>query len=823
MTRFPIIFIVCAALMLFTEQAVAEGRRVALVVGIGAYQNVPMLPNAVNDASAMAEMFRKAGFEVVTAQSDLGNLAFKRAIREFEEVVADSDIAVVYYAGHGIEVRETNYLVPTDAKLLNERDVEDEAISLDRLTSAIEQAKRLRLIILDACRDNPFASKMRRRVATRGIPTGLGKVEPSQTDTLIAYAAKDKSLANDGEGDHSPFTKALLTNLTEPGLDIRIAFGRVRDDVLKATGRQQEPFVYGSLGGGTVALVPASAGAVGGPDSAAKDDYGAVERLNSREAWEAFLGKHKGGFYADLARVQIAKLGTSDLAVIGEATTRTTEQPVPGAPPVPKPRMPAIVVDPKAAQAEKAWDKLDSSTDLKAVRAFIARYPDSSLAGVAQRRVEILERFAREQDAAVRAEREATRLREEEDRRRKVAEAEVRRLEREAALLRDQEEKARAAELRRQKAEAEAAVREREAEERAKTTAALAERRAEEERAKAAEAALRRREAEDRAQAMLAERQKTADEAAVRRKEAEETARVAAAARAAREAEALERVRQAQEIDRQERVRAAEIAAREKEAQERARIAEMAARKKETGERAQALAAEQQKATEDAAARKRESDEAARVAAAVKAAREAEALERVRQAQEIDRQERVRAAEIAAREKEAQERARIAEAERRKAEAQAAAQRRQEDDKIKLATVDQNRVQAEAEIARRKSEEATKLAAAERAMRAAAVKQREQAEEARRVAEEATANRKRTAEIARRAAEHQASQAEAAADKRRRAAALARDEARVRTAQVRAGVHAPAPVRVEAQAAPARGPSFGASEIGAARLMGRMP
>lgn len=249
MSRFLLALIFSLALMLFAEQASAEGRRVALVVGVSAYESVPKLPNAVNDASAMADLFRKAGFDVVTARNDVGNLALKRAIREFEDAVADADIAVVYYAGHGIEIRDQNYLIPTDAKLVNERDADDEAIPLDRVITALEPAKRLRLIILDACRDNPFASKIKRRVATRAISSGLARVEPSQTDTLIAYAAKEKNVANDGDGEHSPFTTALLANLTVPGLDVRLAFGRVRDDVLRATRRQQEPFVYGSLGG----------------------------------------------------------------------------------------------------------------------------------------------------------------------------------------------------------------------------------------------------------------------------------------------------------------------------------------------------------------------------------------------------------------------------------------------------------------------------------------------------------------------------------------------------------------------------------------------
>src|ERR1041384_6080123 len=143
----------------------------------------------------------------------------------------------------------TNYLVPTDAKLERDFDVEDETVPRDRFLAAVEPAKRLRLGTLHACRGHPFGKKMRRSVATRAIGQGLAKIDVTSTDTLIAFAAKAGSVATDGEGPHSPFTAALLKHLPTPGVDVRIVFGRVRDDVFTSTARQQEPFVYGSLGG----------------------------------------------------------------------------------------------------------------------------------------------------------------------------------------------------------------------------------------------------------------------------------------------------------------------------------------------------------------------------------------------------------------------------------------------------------------------------------------------------------------------------------------------------------------------------------------------
>jgi TPR repeat protein len=240
---------------LWSSPALAN-KKVALVIGNSNYQNVPRLPNPSADASAIVQMFKGAGFEFVDLQIDVGDLEFKRALRRFADAANDSDTAVVFFAGHGIEIRGTNYMIPIDAKLADERDAPDEAISLDRIIEAVDGAKRLRLIIVDACRDNPFSVSMKRQVATRNASRGLARVEPQASDTLIAYAARAGSTAEDGYGEHSPLTTALLHNLTVPGLDVRLAFGRIRDEVIKITDNRQEPFVYGSLGGGIISLVP---------------------------------------------------------------------------------------------------------------------------------------------------------------------------------------------------------------------------------------------------------------------------------------------------------------------------------------------------------------------------------------------------------------------------------------------------------------------------------------------------------------------------------------------------------------------------------------
>jgi len=212
--------------------ALAE-KRVALVIGNSGYQHAVPLANPANDAAAIAQLFKDIGFDVVEVRRDVLALDLRRAIREFSLHARDADVAIVFYAGHGFEMNGTNYLVPTDAKLERDFDVEDETVPLDRFLAAVEPAKRLRLVILDACRDNPFVKKMRRSIATRAIGQGLAKIDVTSTDTLIAFAAKAGSVATDGEGPHSPFTAALLKHLPTPGLDVRILFGRVRDDVAR--------------------------------------------------------------------------------------------------------------------------------------------------------------------------------------------------------------------------------------------------------------------------------------------------------------------------------------------------------------------------------------------------------------------------------------------------------------------------------------------------------------------------------------------------------------------------------------------------------------
>ncbi|MFK4726612.1 putative caspase-like protein [Bradyrhizobium niftali] len=303
-------------------------RRVALVIGNSAYKSVPRLTNPANDATLVGGMFKKAGFDDVDVRLDLNAADMRRSLREFAGRTRDAQVAVIYYAGHGIELDGTNYLIPTDAALETDGDVLDETVALDRALFAVEPAKQLRLVILDACRDNPFAKTMKRTVASRAIGRGLAKIEPTSPNTMIAFAAKAGSTASDGDSKNSPFAAALVERLPTPGLDLRKAFGFVRDDVLKNTGYKQEPYVYGSLGGDDVPLIaakPVATGPQANPQDAVRRDYELALQAGDRDAWEAFLQTYPEGFYANLARVQLKKIGAEDARAAAAEKARQAE------------------------------------------------------------------------------------------------------------------------------------------------------------------------------------------------------------------------------------------------------------------------------------------------------------------------------------------------------------------------------------------------------------------------------------------------------------------------------------------------------------------
>ena len=246
--RAPKLLVVAlVALVLAASTSVVLARQVALVVGNSSYAHIGRLPNPENDAVDLSAALRRLGFEVTT-ELDADRAELTEALRAFTRQSAGADVSLVFYAGHGLEMDGVNYLVPVDAQLERDVDVRYETVTLDDLLVSTVGA-RLRLVILDACRNNPLARSMQRTVASRSVSGGsFGQLDEDLLgdETLVAYAAAAGTTAADGTGRNSPYTSALLAHLDEP-LEILTLFRRVRARVLEATNGEQRPHEYQSL------------------------------------------------------------------------------------------------------------------------------------------------------------------------------------------------------------------------------------------------------------------------------------------------------------------------------------------------------------------------------------------------------------------------------------------------------------------------------------------------------------------------------------------------------------------------------------------------
>lgn len=248
----------CLAVIFFLIGTIAHAAdRVALVVGMSDYANIVPLKNAGNDASGVSKTLAETGFDVTTLLN-VGGVELRDEIKAFTMKAETADLALVYFAGHGVEVEGKNFLIPVDAEVKSNRDIEQQAVSLDDLLAAVDRARKMRVVILDSCRDDPFGDQLERRpiaasgestVQTRGAArTGLAKPSPDR-GTLVAFAARDGEKAFDGKGRNSPFALALMDTIPRKGLDISLMFRQIRDSVLANTGNLQEPHTYGSLPG----------------------------------------------------------------------------------------------------------------------------------------------------------------------------------------------------------------------------------------------------------------------------------------------------------------------------------------------------------------------------------------------------------------------------------------------------------------------------------------------------------------------------------------------------------------------------------------------
>jgi hypothetical protein len=328
--RYPTI-ILSLILMLFSADAALADKRVAFVVGNGAYKNVAQLPNPPIDAKAMAATLRNVGFEVIEG-SNLTRDTMTAKLLDFGKKAQGADIAVFYYAGHGIAISGTNYLLPVDADIKSEMDVKlGAAINVDVTLDQTMGDAKVKLVFLDACRDNPFAAKIKAN-ATRSVAVGQGLAEmKSGEGTLIAFATGPGQTALDGqEGTNSPFTRALIAHITEPGVEIQQAMTEVRAQVSDETSKGQLPWGHTNLTGSVylnpAAPTPATAAAPVASGTAPAlasttpntdvelEFWRSVKDSNKPEELNAYLSSYPSGQFRSLALARIAALDSGTAA-----------------------------------------------------------------------------------------------------------------------------------------------------------------------------------------------------------------------------------------------------------------------------------------------------------------------------------------------------------------------------------------------------------------------------------------------------------------------------------------------------------------------------
>jgi uncharacterized caspase-like protein len=349
--RFLIAALSAASLLISASTDAFADKRVAFVVGNGAYKNVPALPNPAVDAKSMAKLLRNVGFDVVEG-TNLSRDKMTEKLLDFGKKAEAADVALFFYAGHGIAVNGTNYLLPVDADLKSEMDVKlGAAINVDTTLEQTMGDAKVKLVFLDACRDNPFAAKIRSAKATRSVnvQTGLAEMKSGE-GTLLAFATGPGQTALDGEaGTNSPFTRALLANIAQPGVEIQQAMTKVRAQVNEETSKGQLPWGHTNLIG-SVYLNPAkAAGATPeapntpAPTSTAASDvelefWRSIKDSNKIEELNAYLTNYPNGTFKSIALSRIAALqdgpsnatrnlttGAIDQAVFSEEATQVTE------------------------------------------------------------------------------------------------------------------------------------------------------------------------------------------------------------------------------------------------------------------------------------------------------------------------------------------------------------------------------------------------------------------------------------------------------------------------------------------------------------------
>jgi Caspase domain/Putative peptidoglycan binding domain len=320
--RFLIIALSVIGILASSNAAKAD-RRVAFVVGNGAYRNVAPLPNPPIDAKAMASVLRNVGFDVVEG-TNLSRDNMTQKLLEFGKKAQDADVALFFYAGHGIAINGTNYLLPVDADIKSEMDVKlGSAINIDVTLDQTMSDAKVKLVLLDACRDNPFAAKIRSAATSRSVNVQSGLAEmKSGEGTLIAFATGPGQTALDGqEGTNSPFTRALVANIARPGVEIQQAMTQVRAQVNEETNKGQLPWGHTNLIGPVYlnpVAAPAEAPIAQAPNTPAPtastasevelEFWRSVKDSSKPEELNAYLTNYPSGQFKSLALARIAAL-----------------------------------------------------------------------------------------------------------------------------------------------------------------------------------------------------------------------------------------------------------------------------------------------------------------------------------------------------------------------------------------------------------------------------------------------------------------------------------------------------------------------------------
>jgi hypothetical protein len=331
--------------------------RVALIFGNSDYQNAPRLANPANDASDVAAAFERLGFSVKLIKNGTFDV-MRRGLLDFAQQAQGADIAVLFFAGHGLEIRDENWLIPVDAELRMDVSASQEAVGLRSVMPIVSKARKLGLVILDACRDNPFGRQMQMSRPGRALaPRGLVPIEPPSS-VLVAFAAKHGTTADDGFGRNSPYTTALLHNLELPGLEINYLFRNVHDEVYSATEQRQEPYVYGTLSREPIYF---KAPAQGDPslESEAAQTWDAVKDSSSPDVLNKFIERYGTTIHGALARERLAAIVGNPPASAKPDTRQAALPATPAAlsPPAPAPAPQTSSPAPQTSpEKEKAKD-----------------------------------------------------------------------------------------------------------------------------------------------------------------------------------------------------------------------------------------------------------------------------------------------------------------------------------------------------------------------------------------------------------------------------------------------------------------------------------